>query len=60
MIKKIKGKYIVLSEKTGRKFGTYKTKKEAEKRLKQIEFFKHLKGNRSLRMRLRKKSLVKR
>lgn len=44
MIRKIKGKYVVLSEKTGRKFGTYNTKKEAVKRLQQIEFFKHLKG----------------
>lgn len=34
MIKKIKGKYVVLLETTGRKFGTYKTKKEAMKRLK--------------------------
>ena len=59
MIKKIKGKYVVMSEKTGRKFGAYKTKKEAEKRLRQIEFFKHLKASPSLRMRLRKKSLVR-
>ncbi|MDE2019495.1 MAG: hypothetical protein KGJ13_04055 [Patescibacteria group bacterium] len=44
MIKKKGSKYVVLSEKTGRSFGTYKTKKEAEKRLRQIEFFKHLKG----------------
>ena len=29
MIKKIKGKYVVLSETTGRKFGAYNTKKEA-------------------------------
>lgn len=43
MIRKINGKYVVLSEKTGRKFGTYSTKKEAEKRLKQIEYFKHAK-----------------
>lgn len=43
MIKKIKGKYVVLSEHTGRKFGTYKTKSEAAKRLRQVEFFKHLK-----------------
>ena len=43
MIKKKGNKYVVVSEKTGREFGTYKTKKEAEKRLKQIEFFKHLK-----------------
>ena len=44
MIKRKGSKYVVLSEKTGRAFGTYKTKKEAEKRLRQIEFFKHLKG----------------
>ena len=43
MIKKIKGKYVVLSENTGRKFGSYKTLAEAKKRLQQIEFFKHLK-----------------
>ena len=61
MIKKIKGRYTVMSETTGRKFGTYKTKKEAEKRLRQMEFFKHLKASPSLRlrMRLRKKSLIK-
>ncbi|MBI3335457.1 MAG: hypothetical protein HY001_03075 [Candidatus Portnoybacteria bacterium] len=43
MIKKIKGKYVVLSETTGRKFGTYDTLEEAKKRLRQIEFFKHVK-----------------
>jgi hypothetical protein len=43
MIKKIKGKYVVLSERTGRKFGTYKTLKEAKARLRQVEYFKHLK-----------------
>lgn len=43
MIKKIKSKYVVLSEKTGRSFGAYKTKKEALKRLRQVEFFKHAK-----------------
>jgi hypothetical protein len=43
MIKKIKGKYVVLSENTGRKFGTYKTLKEAKIRLRQVEYFKHLK-----------------
>jgi hypothetical protein len=59
MIKKIKGKYVVLSETTGRKFGTYRTKKEAEKRLRQIEFFKHLKGSATLQKRLKKKSLIK-
>ncbi|MCX6766011.1 MAG: hypothetical protein NT136_03570 [Candidatus Moranbacteria bacterium] len=45
MIKKIRGQYVVLSEKTGRVFGRYRTKKEALKRLRQIEFFKHLKKN---------------
>jgi len=43
MIKKIKGKYVVLSEKTHRRFGTYKTLKEAKERLRQMEVFKHLK-----------------
>lgn len=43
MIKKIRGKYVVLSETTGRKFGTYTSKKAAEKRLRQVEFFKHAK-----------------
>ena len=58
MIKKIKGRYVVLSETTGRKFGTYRTKKEALKMLRQIEFFKHLKGSPGLRKALRKKSLA--
>lgn len=41
-----KGKeYCVYSEQTGRKFGCYKTKKGAEKRLAQIKMFKHIKGN---------------
>ncbi|MBU2037062.1 hypothetical protein KJ866_02585 [Patescibacteria group bacterium] len=43
MIKKIKSQYVVLSEKTGRKFGTYRTLAEAKKRLRQVEFFKHSK-----------------
>lgn len=42
MIRKIKGKFVVLSEKTGRRFGSYKTLAEAKKRLRQIEFFKYL------------------
>lgn len=44
MIKKVGGKYVVLSETAGRVFGKYKTKAEAAKRLRQIEFFKYLKG----------------
>jgi hypothetical protein len=46
MIKKVKGKYVVVSEKTGRSFGTYKTKAEAEKRLRQVELFKYMKRKR--------------
>lgn len=49
MIKKIDGKYVVLSETTGRSFGAYKTKAEARKRLRQVEFFKHLKEKRARR-----------
>ncbi len=43
MIKKIKGLYVVMSEKTGRSFGSYKSKAAAQKRLRQVEFFKHMK-----------------
>jgi len=35
--------YCVYSEKTGRKFGCYPTRKQAEERLAQIEKFKHIK-----------------
>ena len=45
MIKKIKGKYVVLSEKTGRSFGSYATKAEAAHRLGQVEMFKHMKAS---------------
>ncbi|HTP56902.1 MAG TPA: hypothetical protein VMJ72_01335 [Candidatus Paceibacterota bacterium] len=41
MIKKVGRKWTVLSETTGRSFGTYATKKEAVRRLGQVEFFKH-------------------
>lgn len=44
MIRKTNGRYVVLSETTGRRFGTYDARAEAEKRLRQIEFFKHLKA----------------
>jgi hypothetical protein len=44
MIVKRAGKYIVISETTGRRFGTYDTLAEAQQRLRQIEFFKHRKG----------------
>lgn len=41
MIKKEGSSYSVYSE-SGRKFGQYATKKAAEKRLKQMEMFKHM------------------
>lgn len=42
MIKKVKGGFKVLSEKSGKNLGgPYKTREEAEKRLRQVEFFKH-------------------
>lgn len=44
MIKRLNGKYVVLSETTGRRFGTYDTLAEAQQRLRQIEFFKHAKS----------------
>lgn len=59
MIKKIKGKYIVLSETTGRRMGTYKTMALAKKRLRQIEFFKHLAKSKKLQRTLRKKTLLR-
>ena len=43
MIVRRAGKYVVISETTGRRFGTYDTLAEAKRRLRQIEFFKHLK-----------------
>jgi hypothetical protein len=45
MIKKVAGGYKVLSENGKRNLGgPYKTKKEAEKRLRQVEFFKRKNG----------------
>lgn len=49
MIKKIGGRYVVVSETTGRRFGTYNTRVEAERRLRQIEFFKHMRSRSSRR-----------
>ena len=40
MIKKVKEGYRVVSEKSGRNMGTYKSKDEAKERLRQVEFFK--------------------
>lgn len=44
MIKKVPGGYKVLSESGKNLGGPYKSKKQAEKRLRQVEFFKHRKG----------------
>ena len=44
MIRKVKDGYKVLSEKGKNLGGPYKTKAAAEKRLRQVEFFKHHKG----------------
>ena len=42
MIKKVKGGYRVVSEKSGKNLGgPYRTRAEALKRLRQVEFFKH-------------------
>lgn len=43
VIRKLKNQWCVLSR-TGEKLGCYASKKAAEKRLKQIEFWKHNKG----------------
>lgn len=44
MIKKTKEGYKVTSEKGENLGGPYKSKAEAEKRLRQVEYFKHNKG----------------
>jgi hypothetical protein len=44
MIRKTREGYKVLSEKGKNLGGPYKSKSEAEKRLRQVEFFKHRKG----------------
>lgn len=45
MIVKRKTGYFVLSEKTRRNLGgPYQSKDDAKKRLRQVEYFKHLKG----------------
>jgi len=44
VIKKVSGGFKVLSEKGKNLGGPYKTRQEAEKRLRQVEYFKHKKG----------------
>ena len=40
MIKKVKAGYRVVTHQTGRNMGTYPTKSQAQKRLRQIKKFK--------------------
>ena len=44
MIKKVKGGYKVVSEEGKSLGGPYKSLKTAQKRLQQVEYFKHKKG----------------
>jgi len=44
MIKKVSGGYKVVSKKGKNLGGPYKTRAEAQKRLRQVEFFKRMKG----------------
>jgi len=44
MIRKTSGGYKVLSEKGKNLGGPYNSKAKAQKRLRQVEFFKHRKG----------------
>jgi hypothetical protein len=44
MIKKVKEGYKVTSEKGKNLGGPYKTREQAAKRLRQVEYFKHNKG----------------
>lgn len=53
MIVKRGSKYVVMSETTGRRFGTYDTLAEAKKRLRQLEVFKHLRARTTSRGRRR-------
>lgn len=46
MIKKFGKLYKVLSE-SGKNLGTVKTREAAEKRLRQVEYFKHMKGKKN-------------
>jgi len=51
MIKRGAGQYVVVSETTGRRFGSYDTLTEAKKRLQQLEMFKHLRASGTARRR---------
>lgn len=42
MIRKVKEGYKVVSHQSGKSFGTYKTQAQAQKRLEQIQMFRHV------------------
>ena len=48
MVKKVGSKWVVSSE-TGKYLGTYNTETEAKRRLEQIEYFKKLKDQASIK-----------
>jgi hypothetical protein len=58
MIVKRAGKYVVVSETTGRRFGSYDALAEAKRRLRQIEFFKQLRTRTPARGRWRASTVV--
>jgi predicted Zn-ribbon and HTH transcriptional regulator len=41
VIKKVGSQWCIFSEKTGKRLGCYSSKKKAQERLAQIEYFKH-------------------
>lgn len=43
MIRKVKGGFRLVSKKTGRNLGTYKSKAGAKRRERQVQYFKHKK-----------------
>jgi len=62
MIVKVKGGFRVVSKTTGKNLGTFTTRAAAEKREKQISFFRNAGKSRggpgSLRAKVRKKSIL--
>jgi len=45
VIRKEGSRYVLRSKKTGKNLGKFRTRKEAEKRERQVQFFKHKKGS---------------
>lgn len=50
MIKKVSGGYVVVSHRTGKRLSrVYRSKSQAQRRLKQIQYFKYAKSRRRRR-----------